>query len=615
MEGPCETVSMVNCNFKLESDGQCFSKGRSFTTKLGIKVTGNTISVDGWSIQYSCGGYMDSYLTINSPRDGRSQGLCGYYGKQGQGPDRKNGNFLASSGSRGSHHMTSRAFFNSPLTIKTGADSHFKCHSFASPNFNGRYQFKRIMSRVASSKSMTKMDKAEAGMAMKMKEQATTRLLKSYRTWSLANMKDPKGNEVTIAEATQKCEAKIKECSGLPVADSAAMSACIQDYIKVGREAGKMVLDGACDVVKEDEENAMEDVEADERDEELELAGEAALRTPSRNDLVVQWCVEDCTSPETQKCKDARNQLMDNPSSGLSVEDVNKLCIWKQLKAFPAKLYAESGLTKEWRHMTMRVPQEAIEKTQNPSNPANKGSNMRLRFYQQEHSCFCCDTFGIDDVTVVTGGWPVRILADSNFTLFADGKKIGSGVYNEMKEIYRYRVDPQSKVFAVKVDGRGENRAGFIASIGSSIVSSSTWKCKPGSPDDNVVALAQPGTDDSNWEKAVEMGTNEGEGTTPWGTVPGMASKAFWIYTHDAYMKKKSSAICRVDTNNAWHSYSKEHLGASRWSCKSLRNRESPFSVSLNCKENSHGQPKAVDRRFFDGAKSAIRIKFRDELF
>ena len=218
------------------------------------------------------------------------------------------------------------------------------------------------MSRVASAKSMTKMDKAEAGMAMKMKEQATTRLLKSYRTWSLANMKDPKGNEVTIAEATQKCEAKIKECSGLPVADSAAMSACIQDYIKVGREAGKMVLDGACDVVKEDEENAMEDVEADERDEVLELAGEAALRTPSRNDLVVQWCVEDCTSPETQKCKDARNQLMDNPSSGLSVEDVNKLCIWKQLKAFPAKLYAESGLTKEWRHMTMRVPQEAIEK-------------------------------------------------------------------------------------------------------------------------------------------------------------------------------------------------------------------------------------------------------------
>ena len=85
-----------------------------------IQVTHNTISVDGWSIQYSCGHYYDSYLTINSPRDGRSQGLCGYYGKQGAGEDRKNGNFLSSSGSRGKSSMTSRAFFNGPLTIKTG---------------------------------------------------------------------------------------------------------------------------------------------------------------------------------------------------------------------------------------------------------------------------------------------------------------------------------------------------------------------------------------------------------------------------------------------------------------------------------------------------------------
>ena len=93
MKGPCETVSMINCNFQVETaDGKCMSKGRSFTTKLGIRVTHNTISVDGWSIQYSCGHYFDSYLTINSPRDGRSQGLCGYYGKQGAGEDRKNGN-------------------------------------------------------------------------------------------------------------------------------------------------------------------------------------------------------------------------------------------------------------------------------------------------------------------------------------------------------------------------------------------------------------------------------------------------------------------------------------------------------------------------------------------
>ena len=164
---------------------------------------------------------------------------------------------------------------------------------------------------------------------------------------------------------------------------------------------------------------------------------------------------------------------------------------------------------------------------------------MRLRFYQEAHDCFCCDTFGIDDIKVITGGWPVRILADSNFTLYADGKKIGSGVYNDMKEIYRYRVDPRARVFAVDVDGRGENRAGFIASIGDSIVSSSTWKCKNRYLQHNTTELVQPTISDYEWEKAVELGTNEGEGTVPWGTVPGMASKAFWIYTHASYMRKR----------------------------------------------------------------------------
>ena len=63
-------------------------------------------------------------------------------------------------------------------------------------------------------------------------------------------------------------------------------------------------------------------------------------------------------------------------------------------------------------------------------------------------------------------------------------------------------------------------------------------------------------------EKAVELGTNEGEGTVPWGPVPGMASKAFWIYTHASYMKEKSSAICRIDTEHALQKHSKDHLGA-----------------------------------------------------
>ena len=136
---------------------------------------------------------------------------------------------------------------------------------------NGLYGFvKRSESEYDPFGTAHSSTSISAGMGMKMREQATTKMLKSYRMWSLANMKDPKGNEVSIEEATKKCEAKIKHCSGLPVADKSAMVACVQDYIKVGREDGHMVLNAACDVVKEDEDNAMEDVEADEDNNEYD---------------------------------------------------------------------------------------------------------------------------------------------------------------------------------------------------------------------------------------------------------------------------------------------------------------------------------------------------------
>merc|ERR1711937_757852 len=117
----------------------------------------------------------------------------------------------------------------------------------------------------------------------------------------------------------------------------------------------------------------------------------------------------------------------------MTLEQINKLCIWKQLKAFPAKLYAESNWTKDWRLVTMRIPQEAIDAQLKPRNPANKGQKMQLRIYQEAHTCYCCDMFGIDDIKVTTGGWPVRILADEQFSLYADGNLIGSGEYGELK--------------------------------------------------------------------------------------------------------------------------------------------------------------------------------------
>jgi hypothetical protein len=586
MKGPCDTVSMYGCSFHLEEDGKCMSKGRSFTSRLGIKVTGNTISVDGWSIQYSCGSYMDSYLTVKSPRDGKSVGLCGNYGSGGAGSDRSNGQFLATSGSRGSHRTTSREFFEGPLTIKDGKDSYFTCGGFAGPSANGHYHFKRIFSQIKKAGVSTA---ATAKASMEVRQKMLSRQLMEDHAWSMAHALDPRGDEVSSDEATKICESTIKKCSGLPVADSSAMSACVADYVKVGRDMGKDVLKGACDVVKEDEENAMEDVQANEADEKLELVDDVALRMPGKTDPVVQWCVEDCKYPETKQCLAAKLDLRNNPMSKMTLEQINKLCIWKQLKAFPAKLYAESNWTKDWRLVTLRIPQEAIDAQLKPRNPANKGQKMQLRIFQEAHTCYCCDVFGVDDIKVTTGGWPVRILADEQFSLYADGNLIGSGEYGELKEIYRFRVDPTSRSFAVHVKGEGKGRAGFIATIGDSIVSSSTWKCKdlfeaPGVVDPNLEKYLSDKVNDDDWGRAVEMGTNQGEGTPPWGSVPGLASKAFWTYTHAGYQKGKTSAVCRVDAQKAWHSYSKDHLAASRWSCKSMKNRQSPFMIHLTDK-------------------------------
>ena len=76
--------------------------------------------------------------------------------------------------------------------------------------------------------------------------------------------------------------------------------------------------------------------------------------------------------------------------------------------------------------------------------------------------------------------------------------------------------------------------------------------------------FTDPNFDDSNWPSAVEMGNN---GILPWGPRPGIAKKAFWILTQDA-RSKGEPVYCRVKLNETWHSYSKDHLAASRWSCK-----------------------------------------------
>jgi hypothetical protein len=596
---------MDRCNFYLETctdeeatKCKCQKIGRSFTSPLfKIRVTGSSMNVDGWNIQYSCGSYMDSYLTITSPRDGRSLGLCGYYGKRGAGGDTGNGNFLARSGSRGGHRMTSRAFFDSPLTIKSGKDSHFRCNGYASANVNGKYHFKRLGSTVGT----------HAELGMKMAETMLTEQYARERAWSYARMKDPAGNEVSTKEATAICFKTITKCSGMPVPDASAMTACVADYVKVGHEEGKSVLKGACDVVKEDDENTEEDIHDDEKEEKLKLKESLPLKVPGKSDIVLQWCVKDCEKETTPACKAARKKVRDTKGA-FTVKQANLVCAWKQMKAFPAKAYGnyfkcDRELMRKrrvpawkqrfcgWRPVTVTIPEEAIEAQ------IKAKSLMRVRFFQESHKCYCCNVKGIDNIKVVTGGLPIRCVADKEMTVYADGKELGDASKNvvgyewndDFKTAYRFRAACNTKIVGAKIEGGGSGRAGLMCSIGESVVTSSAWRCTDEDKDlkgkgwnDNKFSTQK--FDASNWPAAVELGRNEGEGTDPWGQIPSIPEKAFWIYTHDTYKQEKTKAKCRIDLlNDAFKTYSKEHVKASRWSCASDgKDRQSPFSLTLD---------------------------------
>merc|ERR1712072_753321 len=94
-----------------------------------------------------------------------------------------------------------------------------------------------------------------------------------------------------------------------------------------------------------------------------------------------------------------------------------------------------------------------------------------------------------------------------------------------------------------------------------------------------------PDFDDSAWPNAAEIGNNKKPGTDPWGQMPGIASKAFWIFSSHAWKKTSQEAWCRVHTDHAWHSYSTEHHAATRWSCQSMRNRQSAAVLPLSEKQ------------------------------
>ena len=125
-----------------------------------------------------------------------------------------------------------------------------------------------------------------------------------------------------------------------------ALKNCVQDMMILNDDSVKK---SAVEESEEEVEEAFEAAEADEKDLKQELASERALLTSfPKGTLVLQYSVND---------------------------GVN----WKNIRAYPKKMYGD--FTENWQELTVRIPQHAMTK------------KTRIRFYQEGHTCFCCNVF------------------------------------------------------------------------------------------------------------------------------------------------------------------------------------------------------------------------------
>ena len=499
------------------------SSGARYKTKnSGIEYSGRSVRIDGFNARVGgvwwyrwhggCGrhGWLNAYLNIRAPRDGRSIGMCGPFNGN-RGTDY---NQIRNSGGH-RHHGQWSTSYRDAVRIPSSR-TFFRCGVHGMPRF-----------QQLAANSKENMRAMRSAVAMEMDRDLA----------ALGGDKNVKDDDAKDMFDKAKAIAKCKQRKDIVTAE--ALAECAEDMAKTGDVKMEEVA------AKSSEEsiwNAMQSMEANEKDEILELVAEAKMKVPQPMDAVLQWCSDSCGVEKN----------------------------WKQLKAYPLQVYNDFLTDGKWARMTARIPDAA------------KSPNLQLRFYQKTKKCFCCNPFAVSNLKVKTGGWTVAIVADKAFKLFADGRFVGKGSWwDPAKDTYRYRVNPSTKVYAVEVEGGADAKMGVIGSFGPSIVTSSTWRCTysltPEEKKGNKWARAT--FDDSKWPSAVEEGDN---GILPWGPRPGIAKKAKWIFTHDAYKMRGAKAYCRVIVKDAWHSYSKDHPAASRWSCKNNQNRQSPFAMQLN---------------------------------
>lgn len=524
--------------FRVEKDGKCVD-GAKYGQKFemdGLRYDGSktihgplhmNIHVGGWwrygwAQGSKCGGasWLNAYFNIRAPRDGKATGLCGAFGKGANGDDRE----LVHTAGHRHHHQISR-HTRDRFSVQA-KDSFFKC-GFYNPGFRYSPYFKSLKAgqTVRSAMKAAAMVDAEAKL---MRELAVDKAINEAndKAEDDKNATKEDGDKLSKEEALEKCKQKED------ITTQEALANCVNDMMLT---ADPKVEKVAAAEAKEEEEESAEEIAENEEMEELELVAEAKMKVAGPLDPVLQWCAGNCTMDKS----------------------------WKQLKAYPEKVYG-SFLQKDFREMTARIPDEA------------KVPNLQIRFYQKDHGCHCCNEFYVDNLRIDGGGMSVSIVADKRFTLYADGHVVGSGDWWEpAKDTYRYRVRKDTKVFAIEVNGDDDARAGVIASFGKNLVTSSAWKCTT----EKVENWNHPKFDDGEWPSAVEEGKN---GILPWGERPGIAKKAYWIFTHNTYKLNSQTAYCRVNVKAASHTSHSEEHHATRWSCKSLKNRQSPNSLQLN---------------------------------
>ncbi|KAF8207353.1 bacterial alpha-L-rhamnosidase-domain-containing protein [Mycena galopus ATCC 62051] len=147
----------------------------------------------------------------------------------------------------------------------------------------------------------------------------------------------------------------------------------------------------------------------------------------------------------------------------------------------------------------------------------------------------------------------VVVTADDLYTLYLNGEMVGSAPNEtnawEIATLYRVPLNETSNLFAVLAMNVGtvDNAAGLLTTItiqyadGSEdfIVSDSAWKVTAAIP--IPADFAQPGTDDSAWASAAELGVY---GVAPWGTGVTVSDP---LGEHPAPLLRKSFTL---DSNN-----------------------------------------------------------------